>query len=225
MAVAGIDITAVLESAIFSLRNSTSVPRKILRGSMLLQDKSCTSRENHRILACYEPSFRYMAEWWKQLFGESEGKNGIGIFPASVEYTADLHSMGQYIQDGPRHLLETVMEFEHSTQLLIPKAPEGTDAFDTLTGMDFGSVNRTVSKQSQLHTSRAVFPTFALRFQERMKLALQNWSAFLNSPVPSADTCCMSIHLISPVWKPINPKCIIFWNRNYRNFSCFLNNL
>ena len=55
------------------------------------------------ILACYEPRFRMMAEWWKQLYGESEGKNGLGIFPASVEYNADLHSMGQYIQEGPRH--------------------------------------------------------------------------------------------------------------------------
>ena len=64
------------------------------------------------ILASYEPSFRFMAEWWKQLFGESEGKNGLGIFPASVEYNADLHSMGQYIQDGPRDLMETVVSFE-----------------------------------------------------------------------------------------------------------------
>ena len=87
-----------------------------------------------------------MAEWWKQLFGESEGKNGVGIFPASVEYTADLHSMGQYIQDGPRHLLETVVEFSHGSQLLIPEAPEGTDAFAQLTGMEFGSINHTVSK-------------------------------------------------------------------------------
>jgi len=64
------------------------------------------------ILASYEPSFRFMAEWWKQLYGESEGKNGVGIYPASVEYNADLHSMGQYIQEGPRTLMETVVSFE-----------------------------------------------------------------------------------------------------------------
>ena len=64
------------------------------------------------LLACYEPAFRFMAEWWKQLFGESEGKNGVGIFPASVEYNADLHSMGQYIQEGPRTLMETVVSFQ-----------------------------------------------------------------------------------------------------------------
>ncbi len=66
------------------------------------------------LLASYEPSFRYFGEWWKQLYGESEGKNGVGIFPAYVEYNADLHSMGQYIQDGPRTLLETVVRFERS---------------------------------------------------------------------------------------------------------------
>jgi glucose-6-phosphate isomerase len=147
MAVAGIDITAVLESAIFSLRKLN------LRTSENPAWQYATARQelyhlgkSIEILACYEPSFRYMAEWWKQLFGESEGKNGVGIFPASVEYTADLHSMGQYIQDGPRHLLETVVEFAHGSQLLIPEAPDGTDAFAQLAGMEFGSVNHTVSR-------------------------------------------------------------------------------
>lgn len=62
------------------------------------------------ILASYEPDFHYLAEWWKQLFGESEGKQGRGLFPASVELTADLHSLGQYIQEGERDLLETVVD-------------------------------------------------------------------------------------------------------------------
>ena len=63
------------------------------------------------ILAAYEPSFRFMAEWWKQLYGESEGKENKGLFPASVEFTADLHSMGQYIQQGERHIFESVVRF------------------------------------------------------------------------------------------------------------------
>ena len=63
------------------------------------------------LLACYEPSFRFFAEWWKQLYGESEGKEGKGLFPASVEFTADLHSMGQYIQEGERLMFETVVQF------------------------------------------------------------------------------------------------------------------
>ncbi len=63
------------------------------------------------LLAAYEPCFRFMSEWWKQLYGESEGKENKGLFPASVEFTADLHSMGQYIQQGERHLFETVVRF------------------------------------------------------------------------------------------------------------------
>ena len=73
------------------------------------------------ILACYEPSFRFMAEWWKQLYGESEGKDGKGLFPASVEFTADLHSMGQYIQQGERLMFETVVRYDQPrTTLTVP---------------------------------------------------------------------------------------------------------
>ena len=75
--------------------------------------------KNIEILAAYEPAFRFMAEWWKQLYGESEGKDGKGIFPASVDLTPDLHSMGQYIQDGIRMLQETVVFFDNSEHLLL----------------------------------------------------------------------------------------------------------
>ena len=70
-----------------------------------------SSGKRIEILAAYEPAFRFFGEWWKQLFGESEGKEGKGLFPASVEFTADLHSMGQYIQQGQRLMLETVVRF------------------------------------------------------------------------------------------------------------------
>ena len=70
------------------------------------------------ILAGYEPRFRFFAEWWKQLYGESEGKENKGLFPASVEFTADLHSMGQYIQQGERHMFETVVRFGPSRSKL-----------------------------------------------------------------------------------------------------------
>ena len=63
------------------------------------------------LLGCYEPSFRYFAGWWQQLFGESEGKDGKGLFPATVEFTADLHSLGQMIQQGQRNLFETIVRF------------------------------------------------------------------------------------------------------------------
>ena len=93
------------------------------------------------LLACYEPSSRFFAEWWKQLYGESEGKDGKGIFPASVEFTADLHSMGQYIQQGERILMETVVRFEKSQgEFAIPNDPENVDGLNFLSGKNLSFV-------------------------------------------------------------------------------------
>ena len=89
------------------------------------------------ILAGYEPPFRFFAEWWKQLYGESEGKEGKGLFPASVEFTADLHSMGQYIQQGERHMFETVVRFGPSAcRLCVPYDEADGDGLNFLAGKD-----------------------------------------------------------------------------------------
>ena len=94
------------------------------------------------VLAAYEPAFRFMAEWWKQLYGESEGKDGIGIFPASVDLTADLHSMGQYIQDGERFLQETVVFFDKCrTSCVVPSDEENLDGLNYLAGRELSYVN------------------------------------------------------------------------------------
>ena len=86
------------------------------------------------LLACYEPNFRFFAEWWKQLYGESEGKEGKGLFPASVEFTADLHSMGQYIQQGERLMFETVVKFAPKGEFTIPDDPANVDGLNFLSG-------------------------------------------------------------------------------------------
>ncbi len=79
------------------------------------------------ILACFEPCFHFMGEWWKQLFGESEGKGGLGIFPAYTDYTTDLHSLGQYIQEGERTLMETFVTIDTTrSKLRIPTDPRST---------------------------------------------------------------------------------------------------
>ena len=96
--------------------------------------------KNIEVLACYEPHLRAFGEWWKQLFGESEGKEGQGVFPASVEFTADLHSMGQYIQEGERHLFETVVRFGPSqNENPVPYDEGNGDGLNFLAGksMDF----------------------------------------------------------------------------------------
>ena len=92
------------------------------------------------ILGCYDPAFRFMTEWWKQLYGESEGKDHKGLFPASVEFTADLHSMGQYIQDGRRIIFETMVRLGASdARLEVPYEESNGDGLNFLAGktMDF----------------------------------------------------------------------------------------
>ena len=94
------------------------------------------------VFASYEPRVRYTAEWWKQLYGESEGKEGKGIFPASVELTADLHSMGQYIQEGERHLMETVVGFAEADEaLMVPFEPKNEDGLNFLAGKPLSTLN------------------------------------------------------------------------------------
>lgn len=102
-----------------------------------------SSGKRIEILAAYEPAFRFFGEWWKQLFGESEGKEGKGLFPASVEFTADLHSMGQYIQQGERTLLETVVRFAADPdQLTVPHDDVNGDGLNFLEGKTMDFINR-----------------------------------------------------------------------------------
>ena len=147
MAVAGIDIKAVINSAIIAFKelDLRSPENPAWRYAAARQHLYGHGR-SIEILGCYEPSFRFMAEWWKQLYGESEGKNGIGIFPASVEFTADLHSMGQYIQDGPRTLMETVVSFEDArSSVSVPFEMGDPDGLNYLAGKDYADICRTAS--------------------------------------------------------------------------------
>lgn len=144
MAAAGIDIEAVVVSAIDAIEALTlRSPDNPAWQYAAARQHLYRNGKSIEILSCYEPSFRYMAEWWKQLFGESEGKNGIGIFPASVEYTADLHSMGQYIQDGARTLMETVVSFKNSrSSCTVPFEMGDPDGLNYLAGRDFSDICR-----------------------------------------------------------------------------------
>ena len=93
-------------------------------------------------MAAYDPNFRFMCEWWKQLYGESEGKELKGLFPASVEFTADLHSMGQYNQQGERTLIETVVRMGPSaTKNVVPFDEVNGDGLNFLAGKDMDFIN------------------------------------------------------------------------------------
>ncbi|MBE6972859.1 MAG: glucose-6-phosphate isomerase [Ruminococcaceae bacterium] len=142
IATAGIDIDALMSGA-QSAMDALAVPGLKNVGWQYAAARHALYEDGKRIeiLAGYEPSFRFFAEWWKQLYGESEGKQGKGLFPASVEFTADLHSMGQYIQDGHRNLFETVIRFEQpSGKLLIPIDPDNVDGLNFLAGKDLSFV-------------------------------------------------------------------------------------
>ena len=101
------------------------------------------SEKNIEILANYEPKLHYFTEWWKQLFGESEGKDRKGVFPAGVDYTTDLHSMGQYIQDGKRNLFETVINVKiPNLNIRLNSDDDNLDGLNYLAGKDLDYVNK-----------------------------------------------------------------------------------
>ncbi|MDH6312850.1 glucose-6-phosphate isomerase [Parabacteroides sp. PFB2-10] len=103
------------------------------------------------ILANYHPKLHYIAEWWKQLYGESEGKDGKGIFPASVDLTTDLHSMGQWIQDGERTIFETVISVENpDREVLVPTDEADLDGLNFLAGKHVDEVNKMAELGTQL---------------------------------------------------------------------------
>ena len=135
IAVAGVDISALMSGAAQAMEqlavgglDNPAWQYAAARHALYQAGKKV------ELLAGYEPAFRFFAEWWKQLFGESEGKDGKGLLPASVEFTADLHSMGQYIQQGERIMFETVVKFAPKGKFLIPNDPENVDGLNFLSG-------------------------------------------------------------------------------------------
>lgn len=133
---AGFDMRAMLKGAaemekVTAERNTSNPAVEYAAMRNLLYSKG----KKVEILVSYNPKLQYLGEWWKQLYGESEGKDGKGIFPASVNFTTDLHSMGQYIQDGERMLMETVVSVEKSNRsVTISNDPQNLDGLNFLTG-------------------------------------------------------------------------------------------
>lgn len=169
MAVAGIDVERVIDAAIAELRAlDLRSPENPAWQYVAARQKLYSQGYSVEILASYEPSFRFMAEWWKQLYGESEGKDGIGIFPASVEFTADLHSMGQYIQEGPRMLMESVVRFAHSRRsFTVPYESANADGLNYIAGRDLADVCRTAADAvKEAHISGGV-PNLVIEVPER----------------------------------------------------------
>ena len=143
IAVAGIDIKALMQGAadMMKLCRTEDYANPAWQYAAVRSGLYRAGKKTE-LLACCEPSFRFMAEWWKQLYGESEGKENKGIFPASVDFTADLHSMGQYIQQGERTLLETVVRFDpDDDQMIVPHDDVNGDGLNFLAGKTLHEIN------------------------------------------------------------------------------------
>ncbi len=145
IAVSGADIRKLMEGAADGRKQALeadfaendALKYAVIRNILLRKGKTV------EILANYEPSLHYVSEWWKQLYGESEGKDQKGIFPASVDLTTDLHSMGQFIQDGARIMFETVMNVEESQcEITIGEEPVDLDGLNYLAGKTVDFVNK-----------------------------------------------------------------------------------
>lgn len=143
IAVAGIDIDAMMQGAKDAMEEykkpyeeNDCLKYAALRNILLRKGKTT------EIMVNYEPCMQYFSEWWKQLFGESEGKDGKGIFPASVNFSTDLHSMGQYIQDGARIIFETVLKVDEPTNdIIIDEVDGNIDGLNFLAGKGVNYVN------------------------------------------------------------------------------------
>ena len=170
IAVAGIDIDALMKGAADAREQymSPELDKNDCYRYAAIRNILYRSGKKIEMMAAYEPDYTMMCEWFKQLFGESEGKEGQGVFPASVEFTADLHSMGQYIQEGSRNLFETVVRFTvpQASCLLDPTPGDGS-GLDYLRGRDLRFVNEQARRGTALaHTAGGV-PNLLLTAGER----------------------------------------------------------
>lgn len=154
MAVANIDIEDILDGAMFAshIFDQRNIEVNECYKYALIRNILYQKGKNIEILASYEPAFKYFIEWYKQLFGESEGKQNKGIFPAGASFTTDLHSMGQYIQEGRRNIFETVINVEiDRTFIKFPENKDDRDKLNYLAGKEIDYIN----KQAFLGTKEA----------------------------------------------------------------------
>ena len=154
IAVAGYDIEALVNGALQMEKDcSPAVPfeENIAAVYAATRNALYASGKKIEILVNYQPKLHFTSEWWKQLYGESEGKDQKGIFPASVDFSTDLHSMGQWIQEGERTIFETVLSVETTnSSLLVPSDEENLDGLNFLAGKHVDEVNKMAELGTQL---------------------------------------------------------------------------
>ncbi len=174
IAVAGCDIDELMHGALdakneysdFSMDNAC-VKYAALRNILYGSGKSI------EILASYEPALQMLSEWWKQLFGESEGKDKKSLFPASVMFSTDLHSLGQYIQDGTRNIFETVIDIKKSKDnVTVPYDQFDVDGLNFLSGNDFNDINHKAMLATLIAHNDGGVPNIVLELEDRSEYSL-----------------------------------------------------
>ena len=170
IATAGIDIDALMQGARDAMDDFSTddVDKNIALRYAVLRNILLRKGKNSEILVGYEPYMLMFNEWWKQLYGESDGKDGKGIFPNSVIFSTDLHSLGQYIQEGQRNLFETVISIENlGAKFVIPDDPANVDGLNFISGKELDYVNKTAMTATLLAHNDGGVPNILLEVEDR----------------------------------------------------------
>ena len=175
IAVSGADIDRLMEGAAAARKQALEAEYEKNPALMYAAVRNILLRKGKQIeiVANYEPSLHYVSEWWKQLYGESEGKDQKGIFPAAVDLTTDLHSMGQFIQDGARILFETVLNVEESAaEIVLQKEEKDTDGMNYLAGQTVDFVNKSAMNGTVLAHTDGNVPNLMVRIPRQDEYSL-----------------------------------------------------
>ena len=174
-AVSGADIDKLMEGAASGRKKALEAPYEENGALLYAAIRNILHRKGKQveIVANYEPSLHYVSEWWKQLYGESEGKDQRGIFPAAVDLTTDLHSMGQFIQDGSRIMFETVLNVEESpAEVLLDREEVDTDGMNYLAGKSVDFVNKSAMNGTILAHTDGNVPNLLVNIPEQNEFCL-----------------------------------------------------
>lgn len=175
IAVSGADIDKLMEGAASGRKKALEAPYEENGALLYAAIRNILHRKGKQveIVANYEPSLHYVSEWWKQLYGESEGKDQRGIFPAAVDLTTDLHSMGQFIQDGSRIMFETVLNVEKSpAEVLLDREEVDTDGMNYLAGKSVDFVNKSAMNGTILAHTDGNVPNLLVNIPEQNEFCL-----------------------------------------------------
>ncbi len=209
IAVSGTDIDALMKGAADAMNalSVCDVEKNDCYKYALIRNILYNKGKTTEILVSYEPAFAMMSEWFKQLFGESEGKDNKGIFPASVIFSTDLHSMGQYIQDGRRNIFETVVLFDKSKrEIVISHDDENTDGLNFLSGKTMSYVNRKAFEGTVLAHNDGGVPNVVLTLPEMNEYELGYFIYFMEK------ACAISGYLLGV--NPFNQPGVESYKKN-----------